>query len=776
MSNPSLLDRVKRARIFQVLAVYFGAAWVILQIADTLTEALSLPEWVLPVCVLLLLVGLVIILATAWVQSLPSTTAAEEAGERPSDWEVAPSEALERLKRGRLPHLTWARAILGGVVALTLLFAGAGVYALVTGRALGSSVGLGPRAAGADVAAEGIAVVPFQVTGSDELEIWREGMVDLLSNSLDGVGGYRAIDARTVLARWREQVREGEPGDLQQALRAAGATGARYALVGSVVGLGPNVRLVTNIYDLNSGEEVAQGQAEGRAEDVLALTDDLAVGTMRSLLQAVGREGAGDLTAETLTTSSLPALRDFLEGEKHYRRGEFAEAVQSFERAVASDTTFAIAYIRLSEAYGWLEDQNSQRMMEYGEQAMAHTDRLPPRYQFIMDAWFALNQGSPDGLPLLREAVQKYPDDPEAWFMLAETLIHLPGPTMASHDEVMETLDRSVALDPDFAPYLLHLAEWSVITGDRERAEATVRQAETLAGHLRGYEHIQLAIPLILGDSAEAAAAIVAAAEEDARTLDLFFGTFGQRTDRFDRMELLQPVFAELQGTDRAEWVAYDRATQGALAQGVELALSDDVSPVGRVVFLGHAILQWDREISPELEALVTPDACNEPLNGFCHLFLAEYLAREGRWADLDRSVTRLRAAAEGDEESGPWATADVVEAVGLLRRDRTGEARALLERHETGPGNTGNRARVLLGRIALEEGRHPQAIRYFHGVLDTYDRPTARLGLARSYEARGDTARALKHWKGFLVITRLGDPSLPEIVEAREAVARLEG
>jgi len=183
MPTPSLWDRLRSARIVQVLVVYLGASWAVLQIADVLAEALSLPEWVMPVAVLLLLIGLIVILATAWVQSLPSTTAREEAGEIPTDWQVAPGEALASLRAGKLPHLTWGRAILGGVVALSLLFGGAGLYMGITGR----TFALGPTEVGADQPGEGIAVVPFEVRGED-LDIWREGMVDLLSNNMDGVG------------------------------------------------------------------------------------------------------------------------------------------------------------------------------------------------------------------------------------------------------------------------------------------------------------------------------------------------------------------------------------------------------------------------------------------------------------------------------------------------------------------------------------------------------------------------------------------------------------
>ncbi|NIR34956.1 MAG: hypothetical protein GWN79_05810, partial [Actinobacteria bacterium] len=57
MSEIGLLARLKRARIVQVLVVYLGASWAILQVAETLQESLSLPAWVMPVAILLLLIG-----------------------------------------------------------------------------------------------------------------------------------------------------------------------------------------------------------------------------------------------------------------------------------------------------------------------------------------------------------------------------------------------------------------------------------------------------------------------------------------------------------------------------------------------------------------------------------------------------------------------------------------------------------------------------------------------------------------------------------------------
>ena len=54
--------------LWQVLAVYVGASWVILQVVDIVKDNLGLPDWVFPLALLLLLIGLPIIIATAVVQ------------------------------------------------------------------------------------------------------------------------------------------------------------------------------------------------------------------------------------------------------------------------------------------------------------------------------------------------------------------------------------------------------------------------------------------------------------------------------------------------------------------------------------------------------------------------------------------------------------------------------------------------------------------------------------------------------------------------------------
>jgi len=170
VSGPSLIDRLKSSRLVQVLILYLGASWIVIEVADQLQDALELPSWIVPVAIVLLLVGLVVVLATAWVQSHPLTDVRQATGEVPDSWEVGLGDLVGAIRRGRLPHLTWGRAIVGGVVALALLFGFAGAYVLLSDRGtVGATAELSAEEAGA-----ALAIVPFATSGVDA-EVFVEG-------------------------------------------------------------------------------------------------------------------------------------------------------------------------------------------------------------------------------------------------------------------------------------------------------------------------------------------------------------------------------------------------------------------------------------------------------------------------------------------------------------------------------------------------------------------------------------------------------------------------
>ena len=60
MAEDGLWQRFRRSRTAGVLAVYAGAAWIVLQLIDVLDGIVPMPDWVGPGALVLLAIGLVV--------------------------------------------------------------------------------------------------------------------------------------------------------------------------------------------------------------------------------------------------------------------------------------------------------------------------------------------------------------------------------------------------------------------------------------------------------------------------------------------------------------------------------------------------------------------------------------------------------------------------------------------------------------------------------------------------------------------------------------------
>lgn len=786
MSPAPLWARLKGARIVQVLLVYLGASWVVLQITDTVTDLLKLPEWVGPVALLLLFVGLVVVLATAWVQALPQTTAAEEAGEVPTDWEVAPADAMASLKAGKLPHLTWGRAILGGVMAMSLLFGAGGLFVMVKGP---TSM-FGPEEAGASAAASGIAVLPFHVTGPD-LEVYREGMVDLVSANLDGLSDYRAIDARTVLARWNRDIGETSDAELDAALRVAAGTGARYAIVGSGVEVGGSVRFTATVYDLSNGEQVGDGRVEGSPDNILALVDELTVGVMRSLLESTGQgSNAQTFRLASVLTSSVPALRDYLEGDALFRRGRFVEARELLQRAVEADSTFALAHWRLGEAIGWETGIGDPDARAAKLKATEYLDRLPAREATLLRVSASVSDGTiVEQMPHLRSYIQRYPDDPDGWYLLGEAGLHTYRGTGVTDADLDEALFKTVALDPTFGPYYDHAVRWAVGRGDQARFDAMVSGYEaTGSDPLRSAEW-RFLWDIVRGDDETRARA---AASLDTMS-NVALGSIDQSILGFmdDHLERLQPLRVARKGwTDLNRFGAlYD--AQGRLdvlrrtrAETPTLDVRLNTASFEMRAFVVGATSRDDAVAA----CAVTREAAEAEQEAFllfvrsvCDAALGNTSALVGAWPALRAAV--LRDLARDDAPIVAGDTVGFLGAAEAITRARLqgaqGDPAAGYRTLLTVPRRIGGALDQdwLLGDLAFKAGQWGDAIAIYEGMSRSPGlRTLVKFRLGQAYEAAGDTAKALDAYRAVLSRTVNASPEYLADDKAREAVARLGG
>ena len=65
-----MTNRTHKATLWKVLGVYAAGSWVVLQVVDLLADNVGLPSWVFTFALTLLIIGLPIVGATAYLQGM----------------------------------------------------------------------------------------------------------------------------------------------------------------------------------------------------------------------------------------------------------------------------------------------------------------------------------------------------------------------------------------------------------------------------------------------------------------------------------------------------------------------------------------------------------------------------------------------------------------------------------------------------------------------------------------------------------------------------------
>jgi class 3 adenylate cyclase/tetratricopeptide (TPR) repeat protein len=771
--------RLRRSHLVRTLLAYVGIAALLLFATDLSIERLGLPGWAFPGAVVLLVLGFVVTAATAWIQSSPDTRIRAAGGELPRSRALDLGGLAGAIRRGEMPHLTWGRTVAGGVFAFSLLFGLAGLYVVIRDR--GRS--FAPSEAIAE-AAPGIAVLPFTVQGAD-LDVWREGMVDLLSTNLDGVGGLRAIDSRTVLARWNESVPEGQRADLATGLEVGRRAGARYVLLGSAVSLGSDVRLSAELYDVEGGERLGQGQAVGSPDSVLVLVDRLSIEILRAVLQ--GQEGdLPDVNLARATTTSLPALKAYLEGEVLFRRGDFEAAIPAYERAVEADSTFAMANFRLATAYGWAESIMSELGQGAIGRAARYADRLPEHEAALVRADLALTNGTLDGIEPLERAVRRRPDDAEAWYLLGETYFHLGPAALIPLAKSEEAFARAVELDPRFIPAYIHRIDYAMLNADSARAAALI---DSMARFVEpGSEELELVraiYDLGFGDAPAKERAWRTMEANPDELVPIALQDF--RHPRFIDVEgQLYDIAARTGNVNASVLGAWNEMHRGRPAAALERVKAPGFFPVARIGILVTAEIQGTSVPAAEIEEALAIDPEDLPSDvprALLFFFRGAWAADQGREPDraADRGALRdlaARARVEGDSATARFADGAGLALDGLLawKRGDLELAEEFLEEarvEATGHGpqwSVNDAIRWWLAEVLVEQGKLHEAEPYFASL---WNHTVADKRRGDLYSQLGEPEKAREAYERFLTAWRDAEPEMaPTVARVRQALA----
>jgi eukaryotic-like serine/threonine-protein kinase len=664
-----------------------------------------------------------------------------------------------------------------------------------------------------------LAVAPFDVV-EPSLQLWREGIGDIVSRTLDGAGPIRTVSPTVVFRRWSGRTDQASAEDLGR------RTGAGLVLYGAVMPRGrDSVTLRAALLDRVNGMAKTDIEVSGEATRIGELADSLAIRALRVL--SSGR-AIGSVRRTSMASKSLPALKAFLQGEQFHRRGMWDSAATRYEQAIAADSTFALALAGMARVLSWYPATADayRPAEEYMRRATLHNRGIPARDSLLIVAdsfdFAAEEMTEPEawvrmkfrGVAAIEEAVRRYPEDPKAWYELGESRMnsHQPWPIARSPAASLEAFSRAITLDPGFAPSYEHTPELLMALGRPE--EARRHMAAYLAldstSHNPNKSATRLAA-LLLAPSAAGRAD--AERMLDTASIHTVFGSvFNQGLDYWpDTAETAIRVLRRLSEPGRgaggaAPWVvdsvswpkylsralAFRGHLREAFATNERLLRQPSASPWSRWfdTFLDLSLLG----IVPDSLARATFERSLGSADGWADEVPPRHLRGLPWWLSRGDTVALARFAAHAARMARPHSTPRAalrgrllgetsVAFLDLARGDSTAAIRKLSAIPDTLclADNAGHcfHLNLTLARLLAARGEDRAAgalldrWRWTGGSTPSFVLATLELG--RIAERLGDRGKAAACYDFVVATWRRPDPELlPYVAEAREGLVRL--
>lgn len=637
-----------------------------------------------------------------------------------------------------------------------------------------------PLPAGAPAPA--IAVLPFALQ-DEALATWREGLMDLVSMDLNEIRGLRAVDNRTVLARWRETVAGREVPALATALDVAERAGGRYVIVGSVIADGSSLLLTAGVHEVAGRRMLGTARSRGPADSIPAMVDRLTLEILRLIPGGDALEPVRFDLARVNTTS-LPALKAFLDGEVLFRQSHFESAAEAYGRAVEADSTFALARYRLglSRQFFWTSFLGATAD-PLAPAVGRFADRLPPHEAAMLRAFELRNEDVLAARGLLVEELRRHPEDADSWYQLGEFYHHSGAEVPVAPGEADRALARAMTLDSTFSLPYVHRIEYAIGEGDTAGANRMLQMFARLAPGTRHLSQLRLLAGLVLGDSSarSTSEAVLDTLETDR------LRWLGEQLVAARRWDLSEQVYRTVRDHRQPPPTITVPLFFTSLAQGrsreARRWFDDPHTLQSRKARMLNALAEVGAPASAaELDAILPRDAADS-VDALQLLYLGSLAARQERWQIAQGMLQRLRSRAPshgavGDSSQIVFAKAMQQALEGYLawRQGRRDQALLLLQasqRQAHGGQNVNEILRWWLGRLLVEMGRPREALPWFESLGGSW--LPADFEAGRVYEQLGTPEPAREAYARFLAPRQQADSVLrPILQDARQALERL--
>jgi serine/threonine-protein kinase len=420
----------------------------------------------------------------------------------------------------------------------------------VAREALEKAIGLLP-ADSSESAGHGrasIAVLPFVNMSADaDNQYFSDGLTEELINALTRLPALH-VASRTSTFSFR-----GSHFDVRQ---IADQLNVRVVVEGSVRRAGSRVRVTAQLVNAADGYHIWSERYDREMADVFDIQDDIVASIVKALVPALFGNTAH---AVRRPTENLDAYELYLRGRHYWHQrspGTLHTAINCFERAVAHDPGYALAYAGLADCYcilrvyGWISAHDSRaRALDAVSRAVELDPTLGEvRYSqaFVM---FTFDPSWRRAEPHFKEAVALNPRS-----SLAQVYYGLYLAARYRFGEAIPFVDAARELDPR-SPFVQAAAALTAyLAGRFDQAQAGARRAlELQPDYLLGLWVLGLALCGL--DQCEEAIATLERAAALSRA-PIFVGMLGCAYARAGRADAARLLLRELEDRrSRGEYV-----------------------------------------------------------------------------------------------------------------------------------------------------------------------------------------------------------------------------